>query len=345
MDTIKFVGGAKRTQAYLKLKVFLANPGKFCLIILGSRGSGKHFAIEGAFNEISPDAENELCLKALHFIPASKMPIMEEDLNDLFEKHKHQTLIIEDVEQLTIEQQNLLFEALSTTDGTFGIEKKFELRIAFTSSKEVDSLREAENLLMGFFWDRISQLVVTLPSYIDESENVIADFKTTWNKMKFHTTKGFKHLASYPKFPAIERFLEEYAEKFEGGFRDLDKLACMYFNYRIFHYGKSRRILEETEMKIVDEIKDDFFGKSQLHSNSGNELSVFQIRPGFSWDDLIGQFKIQVRNWGKKKCGTLLLAEKELKLGQGTLKNWTEKKVTKSHRVKYEEIKKQKQKN
>ena len=44
---------------------------------------------------------------------------------------------------------------------------------------------------------------------------------------------------------------------FEGGFRDLDKLACMYFNYRILFYEERKSILDDIERKIVESIKDE----------------------------------------------------------------------------------------
>jgi len=335
MSDIKYIGGVLRMKAFEKLKVFLGNPGKFCLIILGGRGSGKHFAIESAFKEIKTEDNDELCLKKIEFIAAVKVPSTETELDEWFMKNTFKTLVIEDVEQLTSEQQDLLFTALSTTDGTFGINERFKLRIAFTSSKNVDELREDENQLKGLFWDRISQLVVEFPTYQDESGYILEDFQATWVKMKFQETKGFEHFGKQPKNAALERFLEEYAEKFEGGFRDLDKLACMYFNYRILHYGKIKKIDDTIEKRIVEDIKNDFIGKSQLHSSWGNDFSTFQIKPGFTMDDLIGQFKIQVRNWGKKTYDTYALAEKKLGLGQGTMKNWTEKKVTKSRKANF----------
>jgi len=322
MSEIKFIGGPKRLQAFQKLKVFLANPGKFCLIVLGERGTGKHFAIEHAFKEIRQNARPDLCLASLAFLQGSELPSSSEDLNDLFRKHQNQTLIVEDVEQLSVERQKLLFTALSTTDGTFGIGEKFNLRIAFTSSKDADALREDENHLLGLFWDRISQLVVSIPSYKDEPENVVRDFHLTWEKMKFEMTTGYEHFAKIPKNASLEKFLEDNAVKFEGGFRDLDKLACMYFNYRIFKYAAVRRISEDVEKKIVDEIRNDFFSKSQLHTHSENDLTLFQITPGLPFQVLLEQFKLHVKNWGKKKYGTASKAEKALGLGQGTMKNW-----------------------
>ena len=339
MSEFKYTDGSKRMRAFQKLKVFLANPGKFCLIVLGGRGSGKHFAIEHAFKEISQNAALDRCLTHLAFLPGSKVPESAEEMDELFRKHQDQTLIIEDVEQLTSAQQELLFAALSTSDGTFGIGEKFNLRIAFTSSKEADALREDENHLLGLFWDRISQLVVTIPSYKEEPENVVGDFHATWKKMRFEMTTGYEHFASVPKNAALEKFLEDNSEKFEGGFRDLDKIACMYFNYRILKYATEMRISEVVEKEIVSEIRDDFFSKSQLHSHSGNDFSVFQINPGRTMDELLGQFKIQVRNWGKREYETYSKAEKKLGLGQGTMKNWNAKKVTKTHKANFEKDK------
>ncbi len=342
MNQTSVPGGLLRKQAYHKLKVFLVNPGKFCLIIVGARGTGKHFAIEKAFAEIKLKNRKDLCLEKLEFISAVNVPSAATELDALFKKHQNQTLVIEDVEKLTDEQQDLLFTALSTTDGKFGIEKKFNIRIVFISSKDIEVLREDENQLQGLFWDRISQLIVEFPSYKKESETVVSDFMATWKKMKFEDTKGFEHFAPPPKNATLEKFLEDYADKFEGGFRDLDKLACMYFNYRILLYEEKKKIQDEIEKKIVEAIKEDFISKSQLLSSKENDLSVFQIRPGFTMNDLIGQFKIQVKAWGKKEYDTYSNAEKKLKLGEGTMKNWTEKKVTQSRKREFNQQRKSK---
>ncbi len=329
MSELAFNGGTKRILAYNKLKVFLANPGKFCLIVLGSRGTGKHFAIEQAFAQINSNANKELCLGKLEFISSSNFPTNEGEIDNLFNEHSYQTIVVEDVENLTEEQQFLLFKGLSTTDGTFGISKKTNLRVVFTSSMDIEALREDKNQLQGYFWDRISQLVIVFPSFSDE-DNVIKDFYATWDKMSFQKTMGFEHFANAPQNTDLQKFLEDNVTKFQGGFRDLDKLACMYFNYRILHYGETKKLSENIEKQIVKDIKDDFFSKTQLHNNSGNELSLFQIQRGFSMLDLNAQFRIQVRKWAIKEYGTILKAEKALGLGAGTMKNYIAKNSPKS---------------
>ena len=335
MDENSFVGGPIRERAFQKLKSFLKNPGKFSLIVLGSRGTGKHFAIVRAFKMIQASKQKELCLKDLQFIQASEIPADSSTLDSLFKKHEYMTLVVEDVEKLNDQQQSILFTALSTTDGTFGINSRYNLRVVFTSSGDADALRSNEELLQGLFWDRISQLIVEFPSFKMEKENILADFEATWRKMKFHTISGFEQLSAIPKIENLHSFLENNAEKFEGGFRDLDKLACLYFNYRIFFYESKRKIDSSIEKMVLDNVRDDFFGKSQMHGLEGNDLSTFQIQPGFSMNDLVGQFKIQVRNWGKKEYGTISSAAKKLGLSQSTMKNYTERKVTKSHQERY----------
>lgn len=334
MDEIKFIGGPLRMQAFQKLKVFLANPGKFCLIVLGSRGSGKHFAIENAFNDVNLHAEKELCLKSLKFIEPNDIPSDASVLNKLFKENKYGTIIIEDVEELNEDQQRLLFKALSTIDGTFGVGESFNLRIVFTSSKDIDALRTDRDLLLGLFWDRISQLVVEFPSFKKESVDIVKDFHSTWRKMKFEKTLGYQYLARTPKNAKLEKFLEDNADKFEGGFRDLDKIACLYFNYRIFHYEDRKKISEETEKKVVDSVIDDFFSKSQMQGDSGRDENIFRFEIGLSHQDLLGRYKMQLRKWAVKEYGSVAKAEKKLGFKPGSMKNYVEAKVTAKAREK-----------
>lgn len=325
------ISGRNRKEAFEKLKVFLSNPGRFSLLVIGRRGTGKRFSIEKAFEKVKDDKEIN-CLTSIEFIAANNIQNDIDLLDELLKRYEYKTLVIEDIDDLEFEQQNLLFRALSTTDGRFGIKEKFDIRLVFTSSKDCDSLREDGKYLTGVLWDRISQLIVEFPSYIHEDENVVKDFKFTWEKMKFEEIEDYKSLSKLPKTATLETFLEDNADKFEGGFRDLDKLACMYFNYRIYHYGTKRKIDDNIEKKVVESVKSDFFSKSQMQGDSGNDASVFQIRTGFSMDDLLGQFKIQVRKWARKEYDTIKNAEKKLGLRPGTMKNYVEGKVTKSQK-------------
>jgi len=325
--------GKKRDEANKKLDVFLRNPGRFCLMVLGDRGTGKHFAIESAFEKVKTQVNDELCLSSLNFIKAKEVPSEKEKINDWLGKYDFSTVVIEDVEELTKDQELLLFEALSTTDGSFGIDEKvFKIRMVFTSSLDCDSLREDGVYLTGLFWDRISQLIVELPSYKIEPENIVSDFKATWKKMKFGEIEGYEHLALIPNYFLLESTLENNAEKFEGGFRDLDKFACMYFNYRIFHYDDKKKIEDNIEKLVVESVKSDFFSKSQLHSISGNDNSTFKFEIGLNHKELLTKYKIQLRKWAVKQYKSVGNAEKQLGFKKGSMKNYVEGKVTKLER-------------
>lgn len=325
------VMGKKRELAFEKLKVFLINPGFFSLLVIGDRGVGKRYSIEKAFEIIQEKNKTQLkekCLTELNFVDANGFS-SSQDFNTLFKENEFKTLVIDDIDELDDELQKPLFNALSTTNGKFGKENDINLRILFTSNKSADDLREDGKYLPGILWDRISQLIVEFPSYKEESDTIVGDFYATWNKMKFETLEEYKHFGVPPKNTKLQNFIETNAEKFEGGFRDLDKLVCLYFNYRIFHYGNKKKIIEEVENKIVDNVKEDFFSISQMQGNSSNDHSVFEFKKGHSHQELLGLYKIQLREWAIKAYGgTVANAEKKLGFKKGTMKNYVKTKVT-----------------
>lgn len=333
MHEIYSEGGKQRQLAYDKLKVFIANPGRFCLTVIGDRGTGKHYAIEHIFEQIKSE-DQKVCLKKLIFYQADEFPSLRSELSELLKENQHGLVVIEDVDELSDQQQKLLFEALATDDGTFGFEKgnRFLIRIAFTSNKDVDTLRTSGDPLIGQFWDRISQLIVKMPSYKDEPTTIINDFYVTWEKMKFENTAGYESLSAIPKNTALQKFLEDNAANFEGGFRDLDKIACLYFNYRIYHYREQRKILTELDTIVLESVRDDFFRKSQMLGVSGNDASVFRFERGFKHFELLERFKIQMRTWALKEWKTIKKAEVELGFKPGSMKNYVAGKATKMSR-------------
>ncbi|NRT16972.1 hypothetical protein HNP99_003346 [Flavobacterium sp. 28A] len=314
----------KREIALKKLAVFLINPGMFSLIVIGDRGVGKRFYIEKTIKELQEtykDKLEEKCLEGLNFVEAKSF-CKNYDLNKLFEENEFKTLVIDDIDEINDELEKSLFQALSTTNGKFGYEKNISLRIIFTSNKPADELREDGKHLIGIMWDRISQLVIEFPSYKTDNSTIQKDFKETWRKMKFEALKDYEAFASFPANTKLQKFLEDKSPGFEGGFRDLDKLACLYFNYRIYHYKESRKIIEITENEIVKSVIDDFSTKTQIQTINDNELSVFRITENTLMKELERKFKKQVKAWSNFKYGSISKAEKALGLGQGTMKNW-----------------------
>jgi hypothetical protein len=334
MNEIEFTGGEMRLLAYNKLKVFLANPGMFCLVVLGTRGTGKNFAIEKAFNQIIKNNVEEdlrkLRLLKLNFLSAFDFFDSSEDLDKYFHQHIGETVVIDDFEVLNEGQIVLLLEALSTFDGNFGIEKKVEIRIIFTSSQPLGNLRFSGNSLSMLLWDRISQLIVELPSFQQEGKHIKIDFENTWEKMNFGSLKNYEGLDKIPGFNGLRNFLDTSHKSFAGGFRDLDKIACLYFNYRIFHYGEKRKIDINIEEKVLKDVKADFLGKTQLTEEvpTANNLFDFNdVKPSGdnanpSLHDFNNQFRIQFRKWLIEKHKTLIKAAKSLNCSIHTFKNY-----------------------
>lgn len=344
MKAIEFTGGIKRMLAFEKLKFFLSNPGMFSVVVAGSRGSGKHFAIEKAFDFLKISKENEikiLCLQKLNFVSAHDFPCAKKDLDELFQSHISETLVIEDFENLKEENKLLLLEALSTVNGKFGIEKKIDIRILFTSSEKIETLRNEQEATSLLLWDRISQLIIELPSFQEEGSNIQTDFENTWNKMAFENIKQYKELAFLPSLENFKYFLETKKSEFVGGFRDLDKIACLYFNYRIYHYGNERKNDIKIEEKVFADVKLDFSGKTQMKNEEPSVNFIFDFnevkstdekRKHPTLDDYNNQFRIHFRNWLLEKHKTLSKAAYNLGCSIHTLKNYKEGRATKLKR-------------
>jgi len=322
MDNSSFSKGL-RHNAFLKLKTFIKNPGRFSLMVIGKRGTGKKLAIEEIFKEYPQKDNNSLCLKELLFIKTKNISTKEELSKIFLKENEYKTVVFVDIDEIKDELNPALFEALETTDGKLGIKEKIDIRIIFTSSINIDLLRTEKTNISSKLWERISQLIVEFPSFSEEKDYIIDDFKATWNKMKFEEIENYNPLGNYPENTKLQVFLDKNAHKFEGGFRDLDKIAILYFNYRILLYKKENKINEETEKKIVNHIEEDFFGKIQYKADEDN-YDLYVINWDKKWKETLSDFKYQIRILWKKKHPKKSYQELENKLGLGigTTKNW-----------------------
>jgi len=158
----------ERTEAIRKLEGFLLNPGRFSVLVLGMRGTGKTHWLR----EIQKCHSTEKHLTGLVVVNAALAKNSNQDYwNEKFKQADKKLLVIEDVENMSKESQEILFDGLSTGEGAkygFG-DKNFEFRIAFTSTFDIKTLRDTEeyyhinsligflNLLLGFLHTPIQQ--------------------------------------------------------------------------------------------------------------------------------------------------------------------------------------------
>jgi hypothetical protein len=326
----KYFGSPLRKIAFQKLKVFLYNPGYFTVFVSGGRGTGKSYAIESIFKEfesLNKEERKAMSLEHITNFSSSNFGFDEQQISNVFSKHKNGIIVLNDIENFTEVQQNFLFKAMETSDGKMGLSQKVFIRVVFTSSESIDDLRSGKTPLKPLLWERISQLLVEFPSFFQENDSVMKDFRNTWDKMNFQSLNNYKELAKYPNNTKLQMFVENNAIEFKGGFRDLDKICILYFNYRIYLYGNSRKIEEIKENKIVDFVKEDFFGKLQTKEQSLNELSVFYFEENETMKVMEARFKLQLRRWAEKLYGGVGKAEKAMGVGHGVFKYYNESKL------------------
>lgn len=282
----------KRLEKIRLLESYLLNPGRFSILVLGNRGTGKKVWIRQKHKS------------NFYTINSALTKPSEQFWEEKFKQADQGILIIEDVELLTKETQEVLFDGLATTDGNFGYASKiYEVRIVFTSSKGVSVLRETEKYLSHKFFDRIAQLVVRFPNFNECANKIENDFKNTWKKFEFTTA-----------FPdELIPWLNENAHTLHGNFRDLDKLCIIWNNYQLM--GLS-------EEKILKKVKEDFDGFNKFPEMREESFFEINFSTETSYHDMLDNFRRQVKIWAKKEFPSLRKAGEALGVSHRTIERW-----------------------
>jgi len=295
----------ERAEAIKKLAGFLLNPGRFSVLVLGMRGTGKTYWLQ----EIQNFNINDKHLTGLIVVNAA----LAKNSNqiywaDKFKQADKKLLVIEDVEKLSKESQEILFDGLSTGEGAkYGFsEKEYEFRVVFTSTFDVKTLRDTEEYLSHKFFDRISQFVVKLPSYNDLKQTVWKDFQLTWKKMKFKTHNEM------PSFE-LRTWLEEHSHELHGHFRDLDKIVINWHHYRIS--GKK-------EDDILSLVTDDFRELFHFPEHKSELSNAFNIDSSLDWEGNMRKFRRYYKEWVKIEYGSLRKGEKKAGVSFRTMERW-----------------------
>jgi hypothetical protein len=284
----------------------LTNPGRFSILLLGARGTGKSHWL----NEFSKHCGKLDCLSGIVTVNGwvaqnSDKKYWEEKFNEADNK----LLVIDEVEELSRPTQAILFEFLSTLNGKYGWkDKKFTCRVVFTSTCDIKTLRDDENRLLHKFFDRISQLVIRFPSYSEMNSSSWEDFIATWKKMNYPEKK-------MPK-GQIKEWINSTSHKFYGNFRDLDKLAINWRNHQL-------KGVEETE--ILGKVSEDFFSLYHFPEHKSENENAFFIYENMDFfRDIQPQFRKFVKDFAKRKYGKLSKAPngKPLGVSYRTMEGW-----------------------
>lgn len=293
----------KRSEAIEKLLKAMVYEGMHSILLLGDRGVGKTHWI----HEIVENTKYEYFQKGFIPVYTSLCEESREFWEEKMIEANGKLMVVEEVEHLSKKNQDLFFEALSTTDGSYGFsEKKYRFVLVFTSSHPIEKLRDDRRLLSAKFFDRISQFVVEFPNFSITQRHIFNDFRATWEKMKFKE--------DCPNSKELIKWLEQEAYRMYGNFRDLDKIAV---NWNLHQKANS------DEEKILPIIKDEF--EKYLHHPNQKyiEDNIFSFNEDMPYHELMSEFKSKLKKW------TLLLnnndikkAAEQLQISHRTMERW-----------------------
>ncbi len=291
----------KRRKEIKLLEAYITNPGRFSILILGDRGTGKKKWINTIFDKYKPkDAPDKaIIINSIGALPST------EYWTKQFDKANKGILLVNDVEQLSKENQEILFDGIGTQDGKYGFNtKEYEIRIIFTSSLSIAALRDTEKYLTHKFFDRIAQLVVRFPNFNECANTISKDFKITWSKFEFKEVP-------YPE--ALEHWLQTNAQRLHGNFRDLDKLCIVWNNYQLMGYS---------EDVILKNIKNDFFEYYRFPEANKEDVIELHFSREESYQNALHDFKSKYKAWAKKEFGSLKKADPVVGKSYRTMEGW-----------------------
>ncbi|MCW3103104.1 MAG: sensory box sigma-54 dependent DNA-binding response regulator, in cluster [Bacteroidetes bacterium] len=269
-----------RKKALEKLYYFMSNPGRFSVLVIGERGTGKSRWIK----QISEALREERVLQTDTFIEASCASFNNDNAEaDIFGYEPHAftdanskghsgllqqadkgILFLDEVHHLEDRVKSKLLTALQTVgsgrqQGKFSFRKMMgdsihyvEVRPIFGSNRTISELKN--DTLLPDFYDRIAQLVIKLPSISETRETAKTDFLLVWEGMQFHKSKGYDRIKA-PKEKSFFSWLSRLP--LDGNFRDLQTISILWMTYwkTVFDIKHPESV---NEKEIFDLVKSDF---------------------------------------------------------------------------------------
>lgn len=281
----------------LQLENYLRNPGRFSVLLLGERGVGKTKWVQETCREklvianCASFSDDTMAESELFGYKKGAFTDAKEDKNGLFDEADNGALFFDEVHNLSPRVQEKIMTALQTESkepnkGKFRIRKVGEtkshyvtVRPIFASNLPLKQLREK---LMPDLYDRISQLVIEIPSIQDSKIQILKAFHDVWTGMQF---------VEHPELPNLPEF-EKWIKKIhlEGNYRTLQNMAINW------HQGRLMKLSEDEVFAFVKKQIE------QFHKADGatKVKTKFNFQKGRLKTEMEKEYRKAMYDWAKE---------------------------------------------
>ncbi len=283
-----------------QLKYYLSNPGRFSVLIIGERGTGKTQLVKNLASKTekvvvancASFSDDTMAESELFGYQKGAFTGANNDKKGLFEEANGGVLFLDEVHNLSKRVQEKLMTALQTESskenrGKFSIRRLgdtssyfYAVRPVFASNLQIEELKKK---LLPDLYDRISQLVLKIPSIQDRKLKLKDEFFKVWELMQF------EKMNELPKLPIFFVWLNKV--NLEGNYRTLESIAINWHQGRLMGLGNDQKVFE--------------FVKSQMenfHSTSSETIKnlKYNFRKGAKKKDMEKEYRVALYNWAKE---------------------------------------------
>jgi len=289
------------------LEHYLRNPGKiFSILILGERGTGKtrwvkEIAKEKLKKEVvvancASFSDDTMAESELFGHKKGSFTGAFADSDGLFKEAANQILFFDEVHNLSLRVQEKLMTALQTEGsgthkGKFCIrrlgdskESYIELRPIFASNLKLSELKKK---ILPDLYDRISQLVLEIPSIHKSGLKVYDEFRKVWEEMQFQ---------KFNRVPQSKGFRDWLSRiSLEGNYRTLQSIAINWHQGRLIHG-------ENMEIEVFEFVKS-HFEKYYSSVAVAPQSATYNFRKGVSMKEMEKEYEIAMLSWAFSEDG------------------------------------------
>ena len=282
------------------LEHFLSNPGRFSILIIGERGTGKTKLIKELSVEkggiivanCASFSDDTMAESELFGHKKGAFTGANETKKGLFEEANGGVLFLDEVHNLSKRVQEKLMTALQTESskehrGEFSIRRLGEtisyyvtVRPVFASNLSIEELKKK---LLPDLYDRISQLVLEIPSIHESKLNLKSEFTTVWEGMVFEEEKEI------PKLKSFYTWLNKI--KLDGNYRTLQSIAINWHQGSLMKLGSEENVFEFVKTQI-----------QKFHSSASLENKSFKynFRKGVEKTEMEKEYRQALYTWAKE---------------------------------------------